>query len=693
MSEEKANKSARYLALSYFTAFIGGFCVMVIEIIAGRLIARYLGVSLYTWTSVIGVVLAGISLGNYIGGRIADILPPRRTLCLLFVAASSSCVFIPVLNNIFGNAPVLVQFSWPIRIAAHVCIIFFLPSCALGTISPVVAKFALEQGFKTGRTIGNIYAWGAAGSIAGTFVAGFFLIAMIGTVVTIWIVAGILALMALFYSKRDMAIRIWLSAFILLCILSHAPFGWAKTIAVNLFLAEPKTEDIIYEKDSQFSYVAVNRDKLNPRIYNLKLDSLIQTKMNIAEPLNLADAYKCHSLFIGIVMNIGISKDDPRALNLGGGGYFVPRYIKSRFPKGHVVVVELDPVVTDAAALLGLSDRDGIEIHHMDARNFVENAALKNSVAQNGEFFDFILSDVVTGGIAIPYHLTTYEYNEKVARILSPGGLYVINLIDTGSSPRFLRAMLDTLKMTFKHIYIFSTERYEGPASDTYGTYVIVASQKEIARDKISSVREYGRYLDLEELWPAGSFSTATTILTDDYAPVDNLLLDAFRAKGKYMTYRKTIDLAARLIKENRLDKALAQFKKAIEIDPGIAIAYNNIASIKARQGRYEEAIPYYKKAVELEPGFIQAMVGLANALDRAGQAGQREEAITIFYRVISIDPRLPDVYVGLGNALFMQGRIDEAIKNYNKALELAPDLEAARRNLNIAIRKKTERR
>ena len=101
---------------------------MVVEIIAGRLIARYLGVSIYTWTSVIGVVLAGISLGNYIGGRIADRYKPKRALSALFIFASLSCVVIPPLNQILGNFPLVLHLSWVIRITLHVAAIFFLPA-------------------------------------------------------------------------------------------------------------------------------------------------------------------------------------------------------------------------------------------------------------------------------------------------------------------------------------------------------------------------------------------------------------------------------------------------------------------------------------------------------------------------------------------------------------------------------------
>ena len=271
MEKQRADRT-RYIAIAYLTAFVGGFCVMVVEIIAGRLIARYLGASLYTWTSVIGVVLSGIALGNYAGGRTADIFPVRKTISLLFITASLSCVLVPVLNNIFGNAAIFVQFSWPIRVAAHVAIIFFFPSCILGMISPLVAKLALDQGFKTGRTIGDIYAWAAVGSILGTFVTGFFLIATIGTVAVVWMVAGILAVMGIAYSKKDTSARLWLFIFILLWVISYAPLGWARTIAGNLFLTEPNKEDTIYKKDSQFAYIAIERDGQNAGIYNFRLD-------------------------------------------------------------------------------------------------------------------------------------------------------------------------------------------------------------------------------------------------------------------------------------------------------------------------------------------------------------------------------------------------------------------------------------
>src|SRR5207244_5847556 len=79
--------------------FVASFCSLVIELIAGRIMAPYIGVSLYTWTSIIGVVLAGISLGNYLGGQIADRWPYRRTLGILLMAGGlASLAILPLIN-------------------------------------------------------------------------------------------------------------------------------------------------------------------------------------------------------------------------------------------------------------------------------------------------------------------------------------------------------------------------------------------------------------------------------------------------------------------------------------------------------------------------------------------------------------------------------------------------------------------
>jgi hypothetical protein len=200
MNEGKSASSVlKSLFIPCATVFISSFCIMVIELVAGRIIARFLGSSLYTWTSIIGVVLAGITIGNYVGGRLADRFRTVKVLTLMFAACAAACLVIIGLNTLIGSWTWLWQLNWPTRILLHVTVVFLLPSAFLGTISPVVAKMALEKGLPTGRTVGDIYAWGAGGSIAGTFATGYYFIALMGTISIICCVATVMVVMALLY--------------------------------------------------------------------------------------------------------------------------------------------------------------------------------------------------------------------------------------------------------------------------------------------------------------------------------------------------------------------------------------------------------------------------------------------------------------------------------------------------------------
>ena len=175
--------------------FISSACVLVIELIAGRIMAPYVGVSLYTWTSIIGIVLAGMSVGNYLGGVVADRHASRHTLGVIFVAGSVSCLLILVITDlVIGQT---FRLSLLPRIVVYTTAIFLLPSLVLGMVSPLVVKLALADLQRTGNTVGTIYAFSTAGSIVGTFLTGFWLISWLGTRSIVWIVAGVLLLTGL----------------------------------------------------------------------------------------------------------------------------------------------------------------------------------------------------------------------------------------------------------------------------------------------------------------------------------------------------------------------------------------------------------------------------------------------------------------------------------------------------------------
>src|SRR5262249_14108736 len=163
--------------------------------------------SLYTWTSVIGVVLAGISLGNYVGGWLADRFPPQKLLAWLFLSSGLLTFSILLLNNLAAAAQRPEWINWQFWVMLVVAWVFFLPALALGTISPLTASIALRRSAKTGITVGNIYACGALGSIVGTFLTGFWLIGQFGCRQVIWMTSGVLVIMAVLVAGGQRVFR------------------------------------------------------------------------------------------------------------------------------------------------------------------------------------------------------------------------------------------------------------------------------------------------------------------------------------------------------------------------------------------------------------------------------------------------------------------------------------------------------
>src|SRR4051794_39362462 len=182
--------------LPYVLAFFSSLCIMILELVASRLVARHVGASLSVWTSVIGIMLGGICLGNVLGGRLADRVAPGKALGPLYALGAFLTLACLWMNAVVGLTPGLESLSWNLRTVVVATLDFLVPATVLGMIGPVVAKMAVEQARRAGSAIRAAYFWGAVGSIAGTFLAGFILmyVAPISTIVTL--VAAALALLA-----------------------------------------------------------------------------------------------------------------------------------------------------------------------------------------------------------------------------------------------------------------------------------------------------------------------------------------------------------------------------------------------------------------------------------------------------------------------------------------------------------------
>ncbi|RKY04691.1 MAG: hypothetical protein DRP66_11400 [Planctomycetota bacterium] len=578
------------------TVFFSSACIMIIELVAGRLMARYLGASLYTWTSVIGVVLAGITIGNYIGGRIADRFSPRKTLSVLFAAASVACVIIVILNNLVGKWGFVWHFSWPLHVFTHVTLVFLLPSVCLGTISPVVAKMALDQGLSTGRTVGDIYAWGAAGSIAGTFLAGFYLIAKMGTISIVWSVAAALLLMAILYWAKLWVLYIWAAILIALVTMGMAPGEWARQNGPKLALREKHDPTILYEDETQYCYIVVKKSPDNPNAIIFCQDKLQHSKILIDNITNLQYFYT--HVYAAITEGLKRNKANISTMSIGGGGYVFPRYVEKLWPDGRIDVIEIDPGVTEAAmASFGLPRDTKIKTISMDARNSVDGLLEKKKTGQEIPLYDFIYEDAFND-YSVPYQLVTKEFNEKISKILTDDGVYLLNLIDIYDSGLFLGSTVNTLEKTFPHVYVLSEEA----SRSIRNTFVVVASKKSIDVHRIMD--SYHKGADIWHL-TAGQISDIKAkskgmVFTDDYVPVENMLAPVVLRSAADLRIVEYKNEARKLKHAGQLNKCIAKYRKLIKLDPGISIlAYNEIAMMMVQQGKLKEARIEFINAIE----------------------------------------------------------------------------------------------
>lgn len=542
---EESRRSFRVLVAANGLVFLSSAFIMTLELVAARLVAAFLGVSLYTWTSVIGVVLAGISLGNYVGGKLADIYPPRKLLPALFLLASVLSLTVLFLVDWLGTWQRPEWMSWPLWILQNVSITFLLPACLLGTISPVVSKAALEVRRQIGSTVGSLYAAGAAGSILGTFLTGYVLIDLLGTRTIVCGIAaglGLLSLLTAWGQRRAPTpfLATWLVLVIGVSLLAVGPWPWAERWGYFLMLRLDESH-ILYQDESAYFEIEIYEAEELDDTRVLALDHLVHSYVAMDDPTRLEYGYE--TVYAALTVRLAPRDRPPRALFIGGGGYSFPRWMEARHPAARIDVAEIDPAVKRAAQeALGLPP-DGetrIRTWAMDARNLIADLRARRTEEDPG--YDFVYGDAFND-LGVPYHLTTREFNDSVRELLTPAGVYMVNVIDIyrEGMAEFLGAFVTTLRRTFPAVYVFSGE-LEG-YTDERDTFVVVGSGEPLRLHDLGvwtwepvpqgTLFAWAEGDELGGEMPTLLARGRGVVLTDDYAPVDNMLAPVFAAQAE----------------------------------------------------------------------------------------------------------------------------------------------------------------
>jgi spermidine synthase len=500
--------------------FVASGSTLVLEIAAGRLLAPYVGVSLYTWTSIIGVVLAGIAVGNYAGGVVADRVGSRRTLGLLLAAGGlASLAVLPLTTtDLLGLTPTALPVV--VRIVLLTGLLFFVPSALLGMVSPVVVKLTLADLGRAGRVVGRIYAWSALGSIAGTFLTGFALIPWLGTKPVIYGVGLILIALAgltgEFFRRAGWPRAVDAMVTVLLI------------VTLGHIHAARALEGWCHRETSYYCIRVTSEREADGHVYQvLSLDRLVHSYNSLEDPTRLHYPYL--RTYAALTAYSAQRSPRLRALFIGGGGYTLPRYMEATYPDAELEVAEIDPGVTRTAVeMLGLGPGTRVVTYNTDAREVVETK-------QGAAAYDLVFGDAFND-YQVPYHLTTREFAQKIRGVLKADGLYLALVIDRMRGGRFMASVVRTLQEVFPHVYVLAdVARTMAPRAQTY---VLAASATPLDLDRLRAVPERGPEEDdvvgvmpadaLEE-WLRGA---DPVVLTDDYVPADSLMAPIFLQRG-----------------------------------------------------------------------------------------------------------------------------------------------------------------
>lgn len=463
--------------------------VLVLEILVVRLVAPYVGLTLETYTAAIGVALAAIAAGAAAGGRLADSRDPRAWLG---IATAVGGVLVLLARPVVLALGPGFRGTGPVGSVVLVALAVGPAAAVLSAVPPGVVKLRLRSLEETGATVGRLSALGTLGALAGSFLTGFVLLSALPTSRLLLVVGGLLVAagvaLAVLLPRRPLG--------------SRGTVGTlgAAVVAVAALLGVPSPCDV----ETRYYCADVVADPQRASGRTLVLDGLSHSYVDLADPAYLKFAYTRR---FGDVL--AAQPQGPLdVLHLGLGGGTMPRYLAAVRPGSRSTVLEVDPQLPQL-------DRDRLGLRTGPDLRVVVGDARTRIAEQPAAAFDVVIGDAF-GSVAVPWHLATREMLDAVRRVLRPGGTYAVNVIDNPPLA-FARAYTATLLDAFAYVAVYATPAVL--AGKDGGNLVVVASDVPLPQSLVRAARQRG-----EALLEAAAFAGDAQVLTDDDAPVDQLL-------------------------------------------------------------------------------------------------------------------------------------------------------------------------
>ena len=478
-------------AVAAATVFLASGAVLMLEILAVRLLAPYVGLTMETTTSIIGAVLAGIALGAAVGGIFADRTDPRRLMVGLLIAGGLLALLtVPIVRALGPGARGHGNLA-----ALGVTLASLVPSAAvLSAISPTVARLQLRDLGASGTIVGRLSAFATAGALVGTFGTGFVIVPLMPVSTAVLAIGLTLSVVGLLLGGYLRAVG------------RHAAVATLVGI-VGLGLLSA-TRDSPCDADTSYHCARLEQapDFANARY--LVLDGDYNSFVDLDDPKNIEFPYT--QWLARAIDQVAPNGKPISGVFVGGGGFTLPRWLIATHPGSHAQVLEVDKKLVELDEdRLGVKPTANLKPVVGDAR-----VSMRDEPSASA---DVVVGDAFSG-FTVPWQLLTREWIDEVKRVMKPGGLYAINLIDFGKFD-LARAELATLRQHFRDVQLVGEPDAGGDVSG--GNLVLLATDRP---------QQWAGYdpdttgATVYDRATVARFSAGGTLLRDDFAPVDQLL-------------------------------------------------------------------------------------------------------------------------------------------------------------------------
>ena len=411
--------------------FVSGMTSLALEMCASRLLGAYFGTSLYIWASLIGLILVYLTVGYFIGGRLADRYPSEEALCTITAMAALSTSILP-----FVSQSIL---TWSIRGLAQVSVSIFLssllgtillfavPVTLLGLVSPFAIRLATKDIVQSGRVSGSLYAISTCGSILGAFLPVLWLIPTFGVRRTLLIFG------ALLFAASLWGLRLrWRPAFALVLLALVVPLGPLKDIPY-----------LIYEQESLYNYIQVTQQPDGTRQLILNEGQAVHS-IYYPNPDTVLTGWYWDYFLAAPYFNAGFKPQKLHRVGIIGlaGGTIAHQFTRVYGPVP-IDGVEIDPAIVNVGRKYFDMNEANLHVYVQDGRTFLDTTAAR---------YDLVAIDAFQQPY-IPFQLTTREFFTTIRSHLSSTGVVVLNTAHTTHDYRLVQAFINTMSQVFPSVY------------------------------------------------------------------------------------------------------------------------------------------------------------------------------------------------------------------------------------------------